>query len=512
MRLIVKSSIAVIASIGLLLGSCTATEENGATSNGEATVTDEGISLETSSFRISAPPGVAPEGTSVTVREVEDDIPGEWSKFTTRQGPAAEILLEGGTVQPEQPITVEFLNVEPSETTFILHEEGDGAVPLETTRGDGVVVQASHLSKFWAAAANVGDFSGWVLDQMTYFTGMNSPRPNCFRADGAYPEFEATISPVRGDAVWPCLKNGPSGIDLEITGNNALAWTVSATPSWNFSGTPDSSSIEEVALVDGWRHFSPRSASEDLLSPTGTTILNRSDITNSTITLTMHPGMTETWVAISILTSLVNFPDQGKYDAVNCLLGQTTGILDGYDTGNFSSVLRSGVDCISSVGGPKLGIISLLLSSPGFLWANIEGLLRTVIPGLDSVSFDVRTTSAPQTPPEDRGSTNGAAHGGLDVGPAGDGSGAVSPNGKTIESCVIGGYTYSGGAVYTDGTSATQDPVCDRLRDEFYAANPWVCPGGQGATDDPSKCPGGEARSAYDPDLWGGGTGMPNPL
>ncbi len=102
------------------------------------------------------------------------------------------------------------------------------------------------------------------------------------------------------------------------------------------------------------------------------------------------------------------------------------------------------------------------------------------------------------------------AHGGLDVGPAGDGSGAVSPNGKTIESCMIGSATYSGGAVYTDGTSATRDPVCDRLRDEFYAERPWICNGSDMSTDDPSRCPGGEARSAYDPELWGGGTGMPD--
>ncbi|WP_417288005.1 hypothetical protein [Corynebacterium variabile] len=110
------------------------------------------------------------------------------------------------------------------------------------------------------------------------------------------------------------------------------------------------------------------------------------------------------------------------------------------------------------------------------------------------------------------GPEGGGAHGGLDVGPTGDGSGAMSPNGKMISYCVIGGYTYSGGAIYTDGTSMNNDPVCDRLRDEFYAANPWVCPGGQGATYDPSRCPGGEAVSAYDPDLWGGGTGMPNPI
>lgn len=110
----------------------------------------------------------------------------------------------------------------------------------------------------------------------------------------------------------------------------------------------------------------------------------------------------------------------------------------------------------------------------------------------------------------DSAGSGSAAHGGLDVGPTGDGSGAVSPIGKTIESCMIGSATYSGGAVYTDGTSTTHDPVCDRLRDEFYAERPWICNGGDMATDDPSKCPGGQARNVYDPDLWGGATGMPN--
>lgn len=98
-------------------------------------------------------------------------------------------------------------------------------------------------------------------------------------------------------------------------------------------------------------------------------------------------------------------------------------------------------------------------------------------------------------------------HGVLDLGPDGDGAGAVSPTGKTILKCEFGlPAGTSGRAEFTDGTKDF-DPVCERIRDEFYAKRPYICgeSDSTAATAEECEARGQKPLLVYDQpqNLWG---------
>lgn len=153
--------------------------------NDGTVVGESGPDYSSELVSISAPRGVAPPGTTLDVRPSSSPLPGEWGDFASLAGSAIEITL-GGDLQPELPLTVDFVTVPREETTFVLTEH-DGEVEI-LPRGDvpTLAIQTSHLSTFWLITFDISRFTDKAVEMVAQSLKVSSPRPGCFRSDGPF--------------------------------------------------------------------------------------------------------------------------------------------------------------------------------------------------------------------------------------------------------------------------------------------------------------------------------------
>lgn len=203
-------------------------------------------------LRVMVPPGAAPEGTEVRVRVVSDrtrlgvEVPEGLLQAT---GLSADIELDGGALQPAEPVLVEIAT--PAEQQggdpVVAATRTDGVYePLTTTSwGEGAQVihraEMAHLSLVTFFRVDVGGVLDGIRGAWDSLLG-RSAQPECvgrtvtvngrdYSAGTARKVEGSTITAETSDAVWPCLDTGPSGeMVLALHSNSPVGWKVRADP------------------------------------------------------------------------------------------------------------------------------------------------------------------------------------------------------------------------------------------------------------------------------------------
>ena len=176
--------------------------------NAEATaltpVTENGVEYNSDFVAVTAPAGVAPVGTALSIAPTEAPIPGEWAAFATPAAPAVEITLGAGE-QPRKSITINFKGVERTDATFVITETGGQVALLPRLPTGTLTTETEHLSRFWPVTVDVTRYASYAVEYVANALQITAPAPACYQSDGLYPDVGARISRVAGDAAWPCI-------------------------------------------------------------------------------------------------------------------------------------------------------------------------------------------------------------------------------------------------------------------------------------------------------------------
>lgn len=351
----------------------------------DGTVVDEsGLDYSSDWVSISAPRGVAPPGTKLEVRPTNSPLPGEWGDFASPAGSAVEITLGGG-IQPEFPLTIDFINVAREETTFVLAEH-DGEVEI-LPRGDvpTLVTQTSHLSTFWPITFDISRFTDKAVEAVAQSLKVSSPSPDCFRQDGLHTEAGVYISTWGDDAAWPCVTRNGSNATLSLHSNSGVAWLVSTSPKWK-TALPNTLDVPTAVAASAWQRTGLQYAQDNaLLLPGSTANLTTSTFEDTRVTMEVNAAVSQLRAVTLALNILL--PDKVAESmtrascAADLLTGASTGTTSGTLTASIASCLGS---VLQGVAGEIVGILS---DGAGALWAQIDGLIRTASMN-DEVVFD----------------------------------------------------------------------------------------------------------------------------
>lgn len=360
------------------------------------TVDDSGLEFDSDDFKVTAPSGVAPSGTEVEMRKSDAPLTGEWAEFSSSTGIGIEIVIEGNA-QPMQPITVEFKSIESAENIFVIIEDENGTELAELVDSPTLTATTTHLSTLKAIFFNVSDFADFAMRRVTDTLGMSSSQPDCYRRDGTYPEYSARITRVQGDAVWPCLKDSASQMNLTIQSNSGIPWLVTTDGDWSEMG-PTSTSASTIAMLSVWRTLYGNNSEYSLLMPAEEIEYSTRRINDTQVDLKIDPVMAEVY---AVTTALDVFLDHEVLDRINlaeCGIDTATAhavpapapVQHYFSSASLAAIAK----CIGTLGGRQIGlVISLISSTTSGLWTNIEGALRSNT-NTANLSFEVRTGAA----------------------------------------------------------------------------------------------------------------------
>ncbi|QGP90648.1 hypothetical protein GKZ92_23360 (plasmid) [Gordonia sp. 135] len=372
-------------------------------SEGEVIVTERGFETSVEGVTVAGRAGVAPVGTLVDVSAAAGTLPAGWEEFATLAGTGVRVSL-GKDRQPQAPIELSFENVEAGEDVFVLSRSSDGATELlDRPTSGSLVATTDHLSEFWPIVLKVNDFIDSMFSSASAAIELSTPEPECFVRDGNYVELSARVSPVAGDAVWPCLERaGNAGVALKIASNSATAWTVQASSTTWAASQATAFSAANLLAQAIWSSLEDDGDQTVLLLPGESARFSTPELAPTTVTMTVDAAMSQVRtiaLALDILLPQEIVEVVGRAECIPDLI--RSGVVDEEPN---AAAIGAIIRCFGDVAGGAAGAFLGLVAAPGALFAQFEGLLRTII-GTDELTFSV-------TP---AGSTYVSTYGGVSV-------------------------------------------------------------------------------------------------
>jgi hypothetical protein len=365
-----------------------------------ATVGADGFSLELAGIRVVAPAGVAPSGTTVTARLLEDDPAESPLPRAADAGPGIDVDLDGR--QPEQPVTIVFPTehqyAQPAGETFA----EDDLLPLVLTQPSGsddvhvepavydagartLTVTVDHLTNFWEWPGKAKDFAAEVIASV--ITG-ETAQPTC----DAQPVAEGSGRQVHLDmptprVAWGCIEL--AGRDVRLTLTNTVPPPLKAQSSRNGSrekqGTLSPTEAVTMALAEKMPDYDQRSA---LLTQRGK-VVYRYPLTSlpANLTLTADPGAYLLGALATLLQTAAELFDvdivtdlHKRADDMECLAGAwatASGELNAHTIGTgLTAVVNCARPVIEGLGvdpSKKLMIVSVLVAAVPLVAAGLGG-------------------------------------------------------------------------------------------------------------------------------------------
>ncbi|WP_435084737.1 hypothetical protein [Gordonia hongkongensis] len=374
-------------------------------SGDEVIVTERGFATSVEGVAVTGRAGVAPVGTQVDVSAAPGTLPAGWEQFATLAGTGVRVSLGNGK-QPQAPIELSFESVAAGEDVFVLSRSSDGATELLDRPTSGpLVVTTDHLSEFWPIVLKVNDFIDSMFSSASAAIELSTPQPECFVRDGNYVELSARVSPVAGDAMWPCLERaGNAGVALKIDSNSATAWTVQTSSSTWVASHPTAFTAANVVAQAAWSSLVVDDREQTaLLLPGESAGFTSPELTPTTVTMTVDAPMSQVRtlaLALDILLPEEVMEVVGRAECIPDLV--RSGVIDEEPN---AAAIGAMIRCLGDVAGGAAGaFLGLVAAAPGALFAQFEGLLRTII-GTNELTFSV-------TP---AGSTYVSTYGGVSV-------------------------------------------------------------------------------------------------
>lgn len=364
-------------------------------SSATTTVGEHGFELAVDGVAARGPAGVAPPGTEVRLDIVDHEMTADLGQFATTIGSTVRLEL-GDDLQPSAPIELIF-DVAAGEggQPFVLGQSDEsplGAEFLETTWSaeDGrLTAQAEHLSWFSPVrvdSASLGErFGTWISE----FLGSRTSPPACYGEEVRFRGLTFTIDAVQDDVVWPCLVPDEDTLRLSLQSNSGLVWEVLTFP----EGTPAPQSATSLSGAVTLALFNQMDA---VLEGVGVVVPRETFATDFSaadafrvVEVQVEPGLSQVATIMWGLDLLFPASWLEKVARAECLIDIVTSTTSGAS----ADILRTILSCVGTfLGGAVGAVVSILLSAPALLAAQLEGIFREIADS-NNVRFDVNATA-----------------------------------------------------------------------------------------------------------------------
>ena len=372
-----------------------------------ATVGADGFSLALAGISVSAPAGVAPEGTTVTARLL-DDAPSSapLPRVPGAAGPGIDVDLGGR--QPDEPVTIVF----PTEHEYGAVDDAelseDDLVPLVLTRpggGDDVhlepatydpaaetlTVTVTHLTDFWEWPGKVRDFAAAVI--ASAITG-ETAQPSCDAQPVEEPSGRQILLGMPTPRMtWGCMEL--SGGDVTVTLTNTVPSPLKAQSTRNGTrstqGTLSPAEAVTIAVVEKLPDYDRHAG----LLTQRTQMTYRYPLASlpASITLTAEPAAYLLGALLSMLQTAADLFEvdiladlRRRGDALECLASALPGLTQKLDAHTIGTGLNALFTCAKPVlegmgidAGKKLVIVTLLAAGIPLVATGLGGALITAV-------------------------------------------------------------------------------------------------------------------------------------
>ncbi|GAA4988977.1 hypothetical protein WHI96_21300 [Pseudonocardia tropica] len=374
----------------------------------DGVVGTDGLTLEIGGIRITAPPGVAPEGTRLNAR-IADAAPSVGAGAVPGPvGAGITLDLDGG-LQPARPVSITFPSTEtysvrtPAEVTqpddrapFVLTQPSDGSPPeLLPARWDPVArtvsVDVTHFSSFWEKLTTARR----MMEQAVGELNGSTARPDCAGRDVELGDGgRLTIDGPAGGSAWACLRADDRHYYVDLTNNSPEPWDMRAAPDAVLQPQRPTGVADSVAIRLAELTWAGRSGAPGVL-PTGGTASYAFPLGSApgTVRLTADPGtllVSQTLFAVDVVASVFGVTMLQRMlelpEAVDCLssVAEATGSR-GLDPAAAARVVRATLDCIGpfmarmGMDSPVVAVITAILGSGiGLIVAGVAAIVDTV--------------------------------------------------------------------------------------------------------------------------------------
>ena len=381
----------------------------------EGTVGPDGFSLSVRDVVVTAPAGVAPEGTSVRVA-VDDNIalPAGFAAIATPIGAAIIIELDGGAVQPAVPISIEVRIGSDSEQStadtvpLMVAEDPDAPLGARFAYSDWddrdrtLVATAEHLSWLIPVKVSGASFAEQVSEWFSQALQISTPEPSCSGRSASTGDISVSMPRPTDQVAWPCVSVTGGDVLVSLQSSSGLVWEVASDP----AGTPRAITAFSVAGVI----TAALAGLDDAVGDTRTVMLPREtarvvhdpEDLPASIRLTVAPVLSQ--VSILVMGIMMYLPEEWvkPLELGECIVDVLKA------PGAESSEVAGAVTrCFAVTAGSVVsGLLAPLLAAPAMLASQFEGIARTIA-GADEVRLSIRVIDrGPVTlPPNPTGST-----------------------------------------------------------------------------------------------------------
>ncbi|KAA0925822.1 hypothetical protein R4P47_07620 [Rhodococcus sp. IEGM 1370] len=367
------------------------------TVSSNAIVDGNGFAVVVDGFTVSAPAGVAAEGSEVVVTSHTSDRFQDTGQFAGRVGSAIEVVLNDGE-QPAQPISVAVSLTEdsvPENFAPLAVTDGlDGQVEIVATTYDPaskvLFAKMNHLSFLQFLHVDFGKISSFMGDSTKQFFGFGSAdAPDCVGRPVEVGGRTITASRTKnlsGDeksAAWPCLAVTDGKLELSLESNSNLSWLTYSRPETAPAYSSGSGSADTGAQAIYRQLSSGKERTAGFLTPGGTvrhtfpigTVPELAGLRSSAalgLTATFLYMLDSVATLFGVKSGIAS--GAGGYDCIRSAVdtADTSSKSPGESAG---SMLKTELDCLSAVATGPLGFfLGVLGGGLGIIVSSITGI------------------------------------------------------------------------------------------------------------------------------------------
>lgn len=359
-----------------------------------ASVGAGGFDVSIQGVHVIGPAGVAPEGTLVEVKAIDLPLSREVSSFAAPVASGVEITLDGGAVQPQEELQIVFEVPADSGSSnlFVLGEDestGTGVAFVDSVwdaEHSTLTATVSHLSWFGAVDVDGDALSTKVGDWINQSLGVESAKPDCVDADSAL-----HFSKVPDDVVWPCAEETAGGASWSLQSNSGLVWEVLSEPKAHYDPLT-ALGLTGIATIEAVNLIGPGLEGDTVVIPMETLTGSFGGQSPYTIALQVEPGLSQ--IATIMFGLSMIFPTKWVELAsrAECLVDVVQAATSSPSGETVRTILGCVGDFLEGAGG---GLIGILLTGPGLLASQLEGIARE-ISQTNTVQFTLGYSDATQ--------------------------------------------------------------------------------------------------------------------
>lgn len=374
---------------------------------------------------MTAPAGVAPIGTTLTVTSADAPLSGRPAEVLDALGGGIDVSLGG--LQPQRAVTLLFkLPQKPAPGTVpaVLSQPSDGG-PAQLLTGTydpaagTLSTQVRHLSLKFPVSVDLGKVAGKAKELFTGTFGLSTSRPGCagerLSANGVVVTLPDRYRGSGDGVVWPCLRQQGDELVVDLASTSGLPWRVRAAPQAKLDPVGELD-VQKAAVLAGYDSFiHHRPYAEGVLVPTGSlsyrfplqALPGRIELK---LDLGTHLALTSVFAA-KFLLEVFGVPGGSlleRAEVLTCIEDavDAAGELGlGPSVGAVSSLLRATISCaghvVKALGGVLTRIAEVVLSILGtgvaIVVAGLQGAWRSAT-STDHVVIPLEVFR-PQAPP-----------------------------------------------------------------------------------------------------------------